>query len=195
MSGEIRPALKLDTPNKLESEDIVRRARRIKLILMDCDGVLTDGRVWLAADGDDQKSFHSRDGQGIALLHRVGLKTGVISGRQSSALERRAQELQMSFLRQNTKDKLGALNGILSETGLTSIECAFIGDDLADIPVMRHVGLAVAVADAVDETRQAAHFTTKLNGGHGAVREVCEMILRAKGLWGDATQAFNLGPS
>ena len=181
--------MKLDPHNpKLENEELMRRARRIKLVLMDCDGVLTDGRLWLTADGEEQKAFHVRDGQGIVLLHKAGLKTGIISGRQSTALERRARELQVSILYQPAADKVAALNEILSQASVAAVECAFIGDDLADISVMQQVGLAVAVADAVNETKQAAHFTTKLNGGCGAVREVCEMILKAKGLWGDVTQ-------
>lgn len=181
--------MKLDPHNpKLENEELMRRARRIKLVLMDCDGVLTDGRLWLTADGEEQKAFHVRDGQGIVLLHKAGIKTGVISGRDSSALERRVQELEISSLRQSVKDKMAVLNEMLAEHAVAAVECAFIGDDLGDISVMRQVGLAVAVADAVNETKQAAHVTTKLNGGCGAVREVCEMILKAKGLWGEATQ-------
>ena len=178
--------MKLDPNNhKLEGEELAQRARRVRLVLMDCDGVLTDGRLWLTADGEEQKTFHVRDGQGIVLLHQAGLKTGIISGRQSIALERRAQELEISILRQSVKDKVGALNEILSETSVNPVECAFIGDDLGDIPIMRQVGLAVAVADAVNEVKQVAQFTTEVKGGRGAVREVCELILQAKGLWGE----------
>ncbi len=176
---------------KPETSDIDARARRIKLLLMDCDGVLTDGRLWLMADGDEQKSFHARDGQGISLFHRAGLKTGIISGRTSSAVERRAQELKMSYVRQYAKDKIKALDEILAEAGVTANECAYIGDDVADIPVMQRVALAVAVADAVPETKQAAHYVTKLNGGHGAVREVTDLILKAQGKWDEAMKRFH----
>ena len=171
-------------------EDIIERARRIKLVLMDCDGVLTDGRLWLTADGDEQKTFHTRDGQGISLLHSAGLRTGIISGRTSSAVERRAQDLKMGFVRQYAKDKVQAFEEILAEAGTSADECAFIGDDLGDIPVMTRVGFAVAVADASAETKAAAHYLTELHGGHGAVREVCELILKAQGLWEESTRQF-----
>jgi 3-deoxy-D-manno-octulosonate 8-phosphate phosphatase (KDO 8-P phosphatase) len=174
---------------KLETE-IERRARRIKLLLMDCDGVLTDGRLWLTADGDEQKAFHARDGQGISLLHRAGLKTGIISGRTSSAVELRAQDLKMSYVRQYAKDKIKALEEILQEAGISADECAYVGDDLGDISVMHRVELAVAVADAVEETKQAAHYVTRLPGGQGAVREVCELILVAQGRWGELMERF-----
>jgi 3-deoxy-D-manno-octulosonate 8-phosphate phosphatase (KDO 8-P phosphatase) len=174
---------------KLETE-IERRARRIKLLLMDCDGVLTDGRLWLTADGDEQKAFHTHDGQGISLLHRAGLKTGIISGRTSTAVELRAQDLKMSYVRQYAKDKIKALDEILHEAGISADECAYIGDDLGDVSVMDRVELAVAVADAVEETKQAAHYVTRLPGGQGAVREVCELILVAQGRWSELIEGF-----
>ncbi|PYS42055.1 MAG: 3-deoxy-D-manno-octulosonate 8-phosphate phosphatase [Acidobacteria bacterium] len=162
------------------NSDIDDRAGRIKLLLMDCDGVLTDGRLWLTGDGDEQKTFHVRDGQGIGLLHQAGIKTGIIS---SGATERRAQELNISFVRQDAKDKIEALEEILTRAGVSAHECAYIGDDVGDIPVMNQVGLAVAVADAVEEAKRAAQYLTKANGGHGAVREVCELILKVQGRW------------
>jgi 3-deoxy-D-manno-octulosonate 8-phosphate phosphatase (KDO 8-P phosphatase) len=175
---------------KLETSDIDARARRIKILLMDCDGVLTDGRLWLMADGDEQKTFHARDGQGISLFQRAGMKTGIITGRTSSAVERRAQDLKMSYVRQQAKDKIKALDEILAEAGVSADECAYLGDDVADIPVMRRIGLAVAVADAVPETKQAAHYVTELKGGDGAVREVCDLILKAQGKWDEVMKRF-----
>lgn len=175
---------------KLETSDIDARAKRIKLLLMDCDGVLTDGRLWLMADGDEQKAFHARDGQGISLCHRAGLKTGIISGRTSSAVERRAQDLKMSYVRQEAKDKIKALDEILAAAGVSANECAYIGDDVGDIPVMKRVALAVAVADAVPETKKAAHYVTELKGGHAAVREVCDLILKAQGKWDEVMKRF-----
>jgi len=171
--------------------DITDRARRIKLLLMDCDGVLTDGRLWLTSDGDEQKAFHARDGQGISLLHRAGLQTGIITGRTSSAVDRRAQDLKMSYVRQYAKDKIKALEEILAEAGVTTDECAYIGDDVGDIPVMRRVGLAVAVSDAVEETKQAAQYITALKGGQGAVREVCDLVLKAQGRWDELMERFS----
>lgn len=175
----------------LHVAEVDRRARRIKLLLMDCDGVLTDGRLELLENGDEQKTFHARDGQGISLFHRAGLKTGIISGRTSSAVERRAQELGISYVRQHAKDKIKALDEIMAEAGVSIDECAYIGDDLADIPVMLRVELAVAVADAVVETKQAAHYVTELRGGHGAVREVCDLILKAQGRWHELMKRFD----
>jgi 3-deoxy-D-manno-octulosonate 8-phosphate phosphatase (KDO 8-P phosphatase) len=176
--------VKLETRNsKLETDDLNRRAKPIKLLLMDCDGVLTDGQLELLENGDEQKTFHARDGQGISLFHRAGWKTGIISGRTSSAVERRAQDLKMAYVRQYAKDKIAALEEIMAAAGVSADECAYIGDDVADIPVMRRVGFAVAVADAVEETKQAAHYVTELKGGRGAVREVADLILKAQGLW------------
>jgi len=176
---------------KTSAEDITGRARRIKLLLMDCDGVLTDGRLWLTSDGDEQKAFHARDGQGISLLHRAGLRTGIITGRTSSAVDRRAQDLKMSYVRQYAKDKIKALDEILADAGVARDECAYIGDDVADIPVMRRVGFAVAVSDAVEETKQAAHYLTELKGGQGAVREACDLILKAQGRWDELMERFS----
>jgi len=160
--------------------DIVERAKRIRLLLMDCDGVLTDGRIWLTADGDEQKTFHVRDGQGIVLLHRAGVQTGIISGRVSAATERRARELGMTFLRQGVADKVAAFNDLVHEAGMSPDQCGYIGDDVGDVEIMRRVGLAVAVADAADAAQQVAHYVTIAGGGKGAVREVCEMILKAQ---------------
>lgn len=154
--------------------------------------MLTDGRIWLTADGEEQKAFHVRDGQGINLLHAAGLKTGVISGRTSAALERRAADLDISFVRQSVHDKVASMNEILAELSIQPNECAYIGDDLGDIPVMRRVGLAFAVADAADEAKQVAHIMTTQNGGHGAVADACYLILKAQGCWDDVKSRFFL---
>lgn len=184
--------MKLETQNpKLETADLVARAKRIKLLLMDCDGVLTDGQLELLENGDEQKTFHARDGQGISLFHRAGGSTGIISGRTSSAVERRAQDLKMAYVRQYAKDKIKALEEILAAAGVSIDDCAYIGDDVGDIPVMRRVGFAIAVADAVEETKQAAHYVTELKGGRGAVREVTDLILKAQGRWEELMERFS----
>src|SRR6266566_3882710 len=152
---------------------IQRRASRIKLLLMDCDGVLTDGQVWILENGDDQKTFNVRDGLGLALLHRAGLKSGVISGRTSSALDRRARDTRMEFVRQRKE-----------------AEVAYVGDDLVDIPLMKRAEFAVAVADAVPETKLHAHYVTNARGGRGAIREVVEIILTAQGRWDDQLERY-----
>lgn len=165
------------------SEDVKHRAGRIKLLLMDCDGVLTDGRITLLTGGDEQKTFHVRDGQGLVLMHRAGLRSGIISGRTSSLVERRAKELGIEFVRQGTGNKIDDFEEIIEQAGTLREETAFIGDDVTDVPLMLRVGLAVAVADAVSEVKQVAHLVTKQKGGDGAVREVTDLILQTKGRW------------
>lgn len=171
-------------------DDIERRASRIKLLLMDCDGVLTDGRLWLTGDGDEQKSFNAQDGLGLALLHRAGLKSGIISGRSSLAVSRRAQELGVEFVSQGDPEKIAVFTQIIQQAEVEESEVAFIGDDLVDIPLMQRSELAVAVADAVVETRSVAHYVTRAGGGRGAVREVIELILKAQGRWNDLLEHY-----
>jgi 3-deoxy-D-manno-octulosonate 8-phosphate phosphatase (KDO 8-P phosphatase) len=169
---------------------IHERAARIKLLLMDCDGVLTDGRIWLFENGEEQKGFHTHDGLGIELLHRAGLKSGIISGRTSSAVERRAQALGMTFIWQGCEEKQKTFAYTLAQAGVMNSEVAYIGDDLNDIPLMMQSGLGVAVADAALETREHAHYVTMKNGGQGAVREVIELILKAQGRWADLVKHY-----
>jgi 3-deoxy-D-manno-octulosonate 8-phosphate phosphatase (KDO 8-P phosphatase) len=173
-----------------EATDIERRAARIKLLLMDCDGVLTDGLITLLDDGSEQKSFHVRDGHGIVLLHRAGLRSGIISGRTSLAVTRRARDLGIHFLRQGTLNKLKDYEELLVEANSSDAETAFIGDDVTDIPLMQRAELAVAVADAGEETRAAAHYVTQSAGGRGAVREVAELILKAQGRWAELMRRY-----
>jgi 3-deoxy-D-manno-octulosonate 8-phosphate phosphatase (KDO 8-P phosphatase) len=173
-----------------ELQSVIRRASRIKLLLMDCDGVLTDGRLMLLENGDEQKLFNVRDGQGLALLHRAGLKSGIISGRRSSFVERRSRELGIDYLRQGSTDKIKDFTALLAEAEVKESEVAFVGDDLADVPLMHRAELAVAVADAVAETREAAHHVTQQPGGHGAVREVVELVLKAQGRWHELVDHF-----
>lgn len=169
----------------MDDKTVQQRASRIKLLLMDCDGVMTDARIWLTPDGDEQKAFHARDGQGISVWHRAGWESGIISGRASSSVERRAHELKIKYVHQYAKAKLVALETVLTEAAVIADECCYIGDDLGDVGVMRQVGLAVAVADAADETKAVAHYVTTLQGGKGAIREVIELILKAQGRWDD----------
>lgn len=170
--------------------DVQERAARIKLLLMDCDGVLTDGRIWLFENGEEQKGFHTRDGLGIDLLHRAGLRSGIISGRTSRAVETRAHTLGMSFLVQGHENKVQAFRDVLAQAGVASAEVAYIGDDLNDIPLIVQSGLGVAVADAAAETRERAHYVTKALGGFGAVREVVELILKSQGRWDELIKVF-----
>ena len=172
------------------TSEVQKRAARIKLLLMDCDGVLTDGRVWLFEDGEEQKGFHTRDGLGIELLHRAGLRSGIISGRTSTAVQKRAEGLGMSFVIQGCKDKRKSFTETLAQAGVENLEVAYIGDDLNDIPLMRQSGLGVAVADAAPEAREHAHYITSAAGGFGAVREVVELILKAQGRWDELVARY-----
>ena len=167
----------------MNSSEVQERAERIKLLLMDCDGVLTDGRIWIFENGEEQKGFHTRDGLGIDLWHRAGLTSGIISGRVSSAVEVRARTLGMAFICQGCEDKMEAFTSTLIMANVTNAEVAFVGDDLNDLPLMLQSGLGVAVADAACETREHAHYVTQAQGGYGAIREVIELILKAQGRW------------
>ncbi len=173
-----------------ELSSVERRAAHIKLLLMDCDGVLTDGRIWLLDSGDEQKTFHVRDGLGLELWHRAGLKSGIISGRRSSTVERRAQELKIEYVRQGCENKIQDFEDLLALAGVEASEVAFIGDDLNDIPLMKRAELALAVADGAEEARAVAHYVTKAVGGSGAVREAVEIILKAQGRWAEITQKY-----
>ena len=166
-----------------ERESIDTLASRVKLLLMDCDGVLTDGRVWILEGGDDQKAFNVRDGLGLELLHRGGLRSGIISGRTSTAVERRAAGLGISFLRQGCVNKVEAFAEVLSAAGVHASEVAYIGDDLNDIPLLKRAALGVAVHDAVEEVKQVADFVTQARGGRAAVREVVELLLKSQHIW------------
>lgn len=148
---------------------------------MDCDGVLTDGRLYFGPSGEVMKSFHVRDGQGIVDWHRAGLVSGIISGRRSEGIvEARAKELGIRFVVTGSNNKVADLDHILDETGIPAEETAFIGDDLGDIGLMKLVGLPVAVADAVEDVKAAASYVTKAKGGEAAVREVIDLLLAAR---------------
>jgi len=169
------------------SPALKKRAARIKLLLMDVDGTMTDGSVALLSQTDgtalEIKTFDAHDGQGLTLAHTAGLRTGCITGRESPALLRRAQEMKMDFIYMKQPVKMPAYEEILARAGVDDSAVAFIGDDLPDIPLLRRVGFAVAVGDAVPEVKAAAHFTTNAHAGHGAVREAVELILKSKGIW------------
>jgi len=154
--------------------------RAIRLLVLDVDGVLTDGRLYFGAAGERDKVFHVRDGVGIKALAQVGIGVAVISGRRSAAVSRRCAELGVRELHQGVDDKAAAFASLLARLRLAASECACIGDDTPDVPLMRRVGLAIAVADAHPEARRAAHRRTRLPGGLGAVREVCDWLLAAR---------------
>ena len=167
----------------MNASTLQERARKIRILMMDVDGVLTDGRILRDSLGHELKSFDVKDGHGIVMVHRAQIKTALISGQQSEATARRAEELGIELVFQKVWNKLEAYERILADTQLTHAEVAYVGDDLIDIPLLRRVGLAVAVANAVDEVKAVAHLVTRRPGGQGAVREVIELILRAQGQW------------
>ncbi len=147
---------------------------------MDCDGVLTDGRLYFSAAGEDLKVFNVRDGQGIVYWHKAGFRSGIISGRSSPIVELRGKQLGMAFIYQGRNEKIAALNEMILEAGVLREEVAYIGDDAPDAEAFPFVGLAIAVADAHDSARSTAHLVTKANGGRGAVREVIDILLSSK---------------
>ena len=149
---------------------------------MDCDGVMTDGRLYFSERGEELKVFHVHDGQGLASWHDAGFRSGIISGRDAGLIiGRRASELGMHYVRVKSTDKISDFEDILADSGLSAEEAAFVGDDLGDIGLLKLVGLAACVADAVDEVKACASFITKANGGYGAIREVTDLLLKAKG--------------
>jgi 3-deoxy-D-manno-octulosonate 8-phosphate phosphatase (KDO 8-P phosphatase) len=162
------------------SETLLARARPIRLLLLDVDGVLSDGRVILGND-DEYKTFDIKDGHGIKLLQRAGTAVGIITGRISRAVERRAQELDIRHVYQGCNDKLEQGRQLLKQLKFDAQQAAYVGDDVVDLPLLLHVGLAIAVQDAHALVKQYAHWTTPSVGGRGAVREACEAILHAQG--------------
>ena len=171
----------------LKPNQLLARARKIKLLLMDVDGVLTDGRFWHVPRPSggvfETKTFHSRDGLGFRIAHQAGLKTGFITGRRSPAVEYRAKELGVHFLKQHAREKLEPYQEILREARLKNEEICYVGDDIVDLPLLTRVGLAVAVGDGHKALRRYVHYVTQQPGGFGAVRETIELILTAQGKW------------
>jgi 3-deoxy-D-manno-octulosonate 8-phosphate phosphatase (KDO 8-P phosphatase) len=160
--------------------DLLERARRIRLLVLDVDGVLTDGRLYISASGEELKVFHVRDGSGLVALQRTGVAVAIISGRDSAAVARRAVELGIAHVRQGISDKGAALDALAAELGLARDELACVGDDTPDIPLFDRAGIAVAVADAHPEAAARAHWQTQARGGCGAVREMCDLLLAAR---------------
>jgi 3-deoxy-D-manno-octulosonate 8-phosphate phosphatase (KDO 8-P phosphatase) len=169
------------------SPQLKKRAKQIKVLLMDVDGTITQGGVTLLsmADGSamEIKTFDAHDGQGLTLARTAGIRTGVITGRESAALRRRCKEMNIEFVYEKQPQKIPAYEEILAKAGVPESAVAYLGDDLPDLTVMRRVGLAVAVGDAAPEVKRAAHYTTAAIGGKGALRELVEIILKSQGIW------------
>lgn len=174
---------------------LARRCVALKLVLSDVDGVLTDGAVVYFSDGRDARSFNVRDGLAVALAHRAGLRTGLLSGRTSEAVTRRAAELGMAVVRQGVRDKGAALREILAEHRLEAHEVAYVGDDVNDLTVMSQAGLSAAPADAPLEVRAEAFMVLQAAGGRGCLREFVEAILRARGEWDSVVAQIGVADS
>ncbi len=164
-------------------QDIFERAARIRLVIFDVDGVLTDGSLYLGDDGQEYKAFNSRDGHGMVMLQETGVSIGVITGRTSEVVRIRMESLGVAHLYQGRRDKLPAYESLKRDLSLADEAIAYVGDDLMDLPIMRRVGLAIAVGDAHHLVRGHAHLCTQASGGRGAAREVCELIMEAQGNW------------
>lgn len=178
------------------SHELAERASKIKLLLMDCDGVLTDGHIYFlpnpAGGLFETKAFDSQDGIALLWAHAVGIDTGIISGRKSTAVEERARTAHMRYLYQGSTTKLPLLEEILKDSGLSPAEVGYIGDDLTDLPIMRRTGLAACPSNSRPEVIEAAHFVAPSPGGSGAVREVMELLLKSQGRWDEILAKYNI---
>ncbi len=171
-------------------QDVLDRARRIRLLILDIDGVMTDGRIIYSIYGDELKFFDVQDGFGITLMNRVGIKSVIITAKKSRIVKMRARDMKVARAYQGYMDKLKPFNHALRKFKVVPEEVCFIGDDLIDLPVLKRVGFAVAVSNAVEDVRQHAHYVTVNKGGRGAVREICDLILKAQDKWGLATAKY-----
>ena len=175
------------------SPDVVARAAKVRLVLMDADGVLTDGRIIVLADGNEARAYHARDGLAVRIGQAGGLEFGVVSGRRSTTVALRAKELDFVEIHQGVVEKGKCVREIAARRGLALHEIAFIGDDIVDVPAFRICGLAIAPADADPEVMPRAHWVGSTAGGRGIVREAVDVLLRARGAWAAATARY-LGP-
>lgn len=176
--------------NLLSPANIQERAARIRLLILDVDGVMTDGRIILDNTGNEFKCFHVRDGHGIKMLVRAGFRVAIITGRQSWVVARRARELGITDIRQKSFNKLKDYEELKAKYEISDDEVAYVGDDIVDLPVMVRVGLSIAVADADDEVKTRAHWITNKRAGRGAVREVTDTILKASGRWDEIIKKY-----
>lgn len=171
-------------------QDVIEKTKKIKLLILDVDGVLTDGKLFFDDNGKEYKSFHARDGHGIKLLRQTGVEVAVISGRKSLSVAIRMKNLGISHVYQGQEDKLAAFAEILQNVGVTPEQTAHVGDDLLDLPIMTRVGLAIAVQDANFAVKAHAHWCTETCGGQGAVREVCDFIMQAQESFDSILKAY-----
>ncbi len=176
------------------SQALIDRASRIRLLLMDCDGVLTDGTIYFLPSPDgsvaETKAFDCHDGIALQWIRRAGIETGIITGRGGLAVQERARSVQMRYLVEGRTDKLASFEEILADSGLVADQVAYVGDDVTDLPLLRRVGLAVGPSNSRREVLQEVHWTTPSGGGRGAIRDVIELLLKAQGHWDDVMSRY-----
>jgi len=171
-------------------EQVLQKAKQLKLLILDVDGVLTDGRLFFDAQGGEYKSFHARDGHGIKLLRQTGVEVAVISGRKSQSVALRMQALGVEYVYQGHENKIAAFEEIIQSMGIMPEQAAHVGDDLLDLPIMLRAGLSIAVSDANFAVKEYADWCTETAGGLGAVREVCDFIMQAQGTFGEVLKSY-----
>jgi 3-deoxy-D-manno-octulosonate 8-phosphate phosphatase (KDO 8-P phosphatase) len=172
------------------TKQVRERAARVRLLVLDVDGVLTDGRIIMDHEGRESKAFDVRDGHGIKLVRGAGIEVAVLTGRSSPVVQHRADDLGIPWIRQGVNDKVKAYEEIARKTGVADDETCFIGDDLVDIPLLKRVGFPIVVADGAHEAKECALYVTQSPGGRGAVREVCDLLLQAGGKWDEILRRY-----
>jgi 3-deoxy-D-manno-octulosonate 8-phosphate phosphatase (KDO 8-P phosphatase) len=165
------------------AKEVRERAAKVRLLILDVDGVLTDGRIIMDHKGREIKAFNVRDGHGLRLLREAGIEVAILTGRSSPVVQKRADDLGILWVRQGIHDKVGAYQEIARKMGITDDEACFIGDDLVDIPLLKRVGIPIVVGDGAPEAKRFARYVTQSSGGKGAVREVCDLLLQTQGKW------------
>jgi len=178
--------------NKLFDEELVKKIKSVTFLMLDVDGVLTDGKIIIDDLGNETKHFNVRDGHGLKMLIRAGIQVVLITGRTSKVVEYRARELGIKEIYQGSKNKVENLEEILRKKRISGEQVAYVGDDLVDIPVFRRVGFSVAVEDASEYAKESADYITERKGGQGAVRELCEIILKIQGKWDDIASRYEI---
>ncbi len=171
-------------------QDILDKAKKIELVIFDVDGVMTDGSLFLGDDGQEYKAFNSLDGHGMRMLQEGGINAAIITGRKSNVVEHRMKDLGITRVYQGYRDKIPAYETLMKDVGLQTDQVAYVGDDVVDLPIMTRVGFAIAVQDAHPYVKKHAHWITQNNGGQGAVRDVCELVLEAKGLLTQTLESY-----
>ncbi len=180
--------------DRILDERLVNKIRSVRILVLDVDGVMTDGKIIIDDTGCETKHFNVRDGHGIKILMRYGIDVILLTGRRSAVVEHRARDLGIGEIHQGVLHKLKTMEMILRNRSLDYENIAFIGDDIVDMPVLKRAGFSVAVADAAEDVKRCVDYITKKEGGYGAVREICELILRAQGKWADVAKKYELIP-